>query len=160
MPKPKPSQKQKQKAKLTSKAQTQTPGITANKSYWLVLAVLFAVVSTVFGATMGLTISQTVILVITIVLLIGVIGFIRVTPSNLSLSKRATFLFAGASIIGFSIWAAITLSGLMTPVAQESGEVFTAVTSFAICLTVGVLIGEMLGRSKKIQDRLFLGLKN
>lgn len=160
MPKPKPSQKQKQKAKLKGKAQPETSGITTKKSYWLVLAVLFAVVSAVFGVTMGLTFSQTAILVITIVLLIGVIGFIRVSPSNLSLSKRATFLFAGASIIGFSIWAAITLSGLMTPVAQANGEVFTAVTSFTICLSVGAFIGEMLGRTKKIQDRLFLSMKN
>lgn len=160
MPKPKPNQKQKQKAKLKGKTQPQTPGVTTKKAYWMVLAVLFAVVSIVFGVAMGLVISQTAILVITIVLLIGVIGFIRVSSSNLSLSKRATFIFAGASIIGFCIWAAITLSGLMTPVAQTSGEVFTAVTSFAICLTVGAFIGEMLGRIKKIQDQLFLGLKN
>jgi hypothetical protein len=161
MPKPqKQNQKQKQKTKKKAKAVPETPGITTKKSYWVFLSVLFAVVSAVFGVTMNLSIGQTAFLTITIVVLIAVIGFIRTTPSNLSLSKRATFIFAGASIIGFIIWAAITLSGAMTPIAQENGEDFIAVTSFALCLTVGAFIGEMLGRSKIIQDRLFLNLNN
>jgi hypothetical protein len=161
MPKPqKQNLKQKQKTKKKAKAVPETPGITTKKSYWVFLSVLFAVVSVVFGVTMNLSIGQIAFLTVTIVVLIAVIGFIRTTPSNLSLSKRATFIFAGASIIGFIIWAAITLSGAMTPIAQANGEDFIAVTSFTLCLTVGAFIGEMLGRSKIIQERLFLNLNN
>ncbi len=162
MPKPQkqnPKQKQKIKPK-TKKTAPETPGITTKKSYWGFLSVLFAFVSVVFGAVMSLGIGQIAFLTVTIVVLIAVIGFIRTTPSNLSLSKRATFIFAGASIIGFIIWAAITLSGAMTSIAQENGEVFTIVISFTLCLTIGAFIGEILGRSKIIQDRLFLGIKN
>jgi hypothetical protein len=163
MPKPqkqKQNLKQKQKTKQKSKAVPETPGITTKKSYWMFLTVLFAVVSAVFGFIMSLSIGQTAFLIVTIVVLIAVIGFLRTTPSNLSLSKRATFIFAGASIIGFIIWAAITLSGVMSPIAQENGEVFFAVTSFTLCLTIGAFIGEMLGRNKTIQNRLFWDIKN
>lgn len=153
MPKLKPSAKPKHHRK--SKPEAQQPIITATKAYWLALAAVFAVVSAVFGVSMGLSVTQTVVLIVTVVLLIGVIGFIRTTPSNLSLSKRATFIFAGASIIGFSIWAAAVLSGLLTLLAEEHGEVFIPVTSFSICLTVGAFIGELLGRNRKIQDSLF-----
>lgn len=157
MPKPqkqKPKQKQKIKPK-TKKTAPETPGITTKKSYWVFLSVLFIVVSAIFGVVMSLSVGQIAFLTVTIVVLIAVIGFIRTTPSNLSLSKRATFIFAGASIIGFIIWAAITLSGAMTPIAQENGEVFIVVTSFTLCLTVGAFIGEMIGRNKTIQIRLF-----
>lgn len=161
MPKPqKLSPKQKTKQKIKNKSQPEAPGITTKKSYWAVLTVLLAVVSAVFGVTMGLNVTQTAILTVTIVLLIGVIGFIRTSPSNLSLSKRATFIFAGASIIGFCIWAALTLTGTLTGAVNQNGEVFVTVTSFAICLTVGALIGELLGRNQKIQSRLFLNMKN
>jgi len=161
MPKPqKQNLKQKQKTKKKANAVPETPGITTKKSYWVFLTALFAVVSAVFGVIMNLSVGQIAFLTVTIVVLIAVIGFIRTSPSNLSLSKRATFIFAGASIIGFIIWAAITLSGVMTPIAQANGEVFIAVTSFTLCLTVGAFIGEMLGRSKLIQDRLFLNMKN
>jgi len=158
MPKPKPVAKSKRRRK--GKPELQQPSITATKTYWVALAVVFAAVSAVFGTAMDLSVTQSAVLVVTVVLLIGVIGFIRTTPSDLTLSKRATFIFAGASIIGFCIWAAIVLSGLITPLAQEHGKVFIVVTSFTICLTVGAFIGELLGRSKKIQDRLFLGMKD
>ncbi len=157
MPKPKPSAKPKRNR--SGKPQPPQRSITATKTYWVALAAMFAVVSAVFGVTMGLGVTQSVVLVVTVVLLIGVIGFIRTTPSDLSLSKRATFIFAGASIIGFCIWVAVIFSGLITPLAQENGEVFVAITSFTICLTVGAFIGELLGRSKKIQDHRFLGMK-
>lgn len=159
MPKPSTSGSKQKPKQLKSKAVQQTPSITSKKSYWVTLTVLLAVVSTVFGVTMGFGVGQTVILVVTIVLVIGFVGFIRVSPSNLSLSKRLTFIFAGASIIGFCIWAALTLSGIVSGVANEIGTDFFAVTSFAICLTVGGFIGELLGRNKEIQIRLFLNMK-
>jgi cation transport ATPase len=153
MPKP---QKQKQKTKSKEKA-PETPGITTKKSYWIVLAVLFAVVSTAFGITAAYTIYETIFLVATIVLLISLIGFIRTTPSNLSSGRRAIFIFVGASIFGFIIWGALILTGVMTPFAKENDQVFVAITSFALCLIIGAFIGEMIGRSKAVQN-LLIGL--
>jgi hypothetical protein len=151
MPKPYKT-KQKQKAKLKRK-EPEVPGITTRKSYWIVLTALLAVVSAVFGVTMGIGWLQTAFLAVTIAVVIGTVGFIRVGPSTLSLSKRATFLFVGISVIGFGIWAALTVSGVIAQAAN--GEEFFVVTSLAICLTAGAFIGEVLGRNKSIQERLF-----
>lgn len=149
----------KQKNKLRKK-EPQAASFTTKKSYWITLTVLLAVVTVVFGATMGISLIQNAILTLTTVVIIGFLGFVRTNQSTLSLSKRATFIFIGASVIGFAIWAAITLSGIMVQLLNEVGQEFYVVTSLAICLTVGAFIGELLGKNNKVQEKLFSGLKN
>jgi hypothetical protein len=159
MPKPvKTRPKQKNKPKL--KAQVQTSSITTKKEYWIILTAVLAVVTAVFGLTGSFSLAQTALLIVTVVVVIGFVGLIRTGKSELSLSKRATFIFAGASVIGFAIWAALTLSGALTTLAVEVGELFYAVNSLVTCLTAGACIGELLGRSRWIQNRLFLDMKN
>lgn len=161
MPQPaKTRPKQKNKPKLKPKAQVQAPSITTKKEYWIVLTAVLAVVTAVFGVTAGFSLVRTALLIVTVVVVIGFVGLIRTGKSDLSLSKRATFIFAGASVIGFAIWAALTLSGVVTPIAVEVGEEFYAVNSLVTCLTGGAWIGELLGRSRWIQSRLFLNMKN
>jgi hypothetical protein len=157
---PKPARTQpKQKAKPKAKAQSQTQSITATKPYWIILTAMLAVVTAVFGALMGMSLERTALLVITVAVVIGVVGLIRTGKSELSLSKRATFIFAGASVIGFIIWAALTLSGVMDPVVNAVGQDFYVVNSLASCLAAGAWIGELLSRSKMVQERLFIGMK-
>jgi len=159
MPKPsKTKPKQKVKPKLKHK-EPEVPGITTKKTYWITLTALLAVVSAVFGVVMGIGLLQTAVLVAAVVVLIGFIGFIRVSPSTLSISKRATFLFVGASVIGFGIWAAMVLisnsTGFTAQIESSLGDQFFAVTSLTICLTGGAFIGEVIGRNKSVQERLF-----
>ncbi len=153
-PKPKPKPKQPKR-----KAEPEVPGITTRKSYWVMLAAVLAVASAVLGVTSGLDVSKTAVLVASVVVPIAVIGFVRVTPSTLPLSKRATFLFMGISIIGFGIWAAFVLLGsrygLTTQLFSTQNSQFFVVTSLVICFSVGALIGELIGRSKAVQIRLF-----
>jgi hypothetical protein len=153
MPKPYKN-KQKQKAKLKRK-EPEVPGITTKKSYWIALTTLLAVVSAVFGVVMGIGLLQTAFLAVTIAVVICTVGFIRISPSALPMSKRATFLFVGTSIVGFGIWAALTLSGVVAQAANAFGEEFFVVTSLALCLTAGAFIGEVIGRNKRVQERLF-----
>ncbi len=152
MPKP-PKVLPKHKAKHKGKAAPETPSFTTKKSYWLMLLALFAVVSAVFGVATRLGLLQTAFLVVTVALLIGVVGFIRVTSSTLSFGKRATFIFMGASIIGFSIWAAFTLAFMPQLVVLNSD--FYVMASLVICLTGGAFIGELISRNRKVQERLF-----
>ena len=157
MPKPvKP--KPKQKAKAKRKAEPEAPGITTKKSYWVMLAFVLAVASGVLGVTSGLDSGKTVFLTLTILAMIGCVGFIRVTPSSLSISKRLTFIFVGISIIGFGIWAAIVLLGGiygLGSLVEAWGSQFFAVTTLVMCLSLGALIGELIGRNKEVQLRLF-----
>jgi hypothetical protein len=159
MPKPAKTQP-KHKAKPKAKAQPQTQSITATKPYWIILTAMLAVVTAVFGVLMGISLERTALLILTVVVVIGFVGLVRTGKSELPLSKRATFIFAGASIIGFIIWAALTMSGVMDPVVAAVGQDFYVVNSLASCLAAGAWIGELLSRSKMVLERLFLGMKN
>jgi len=156
MPKPSKSRpKQKVKPKHKDKVEPESPGFTTKKSYWLVLTLVFGVVSAVFGTVLGMGLAKTAMLVATIVVLIGALGFIRVSHSTLSFSKRATFVFIGVSVIGFGLWAAFVLLFIPQIVGLDD---FFVVTSLAIFLAVGALIGDLLARSKKVQEGLFSSL--
>ncbi|MCL5876826.1 MAG: hypothetical protein M1540_03335 [Candidatus Bathyarchaeota archaeon] len=152
---PKPSKvrpKQKTKPKPKGKPEPETPSFTAKKSYWVMLTAVFVVVSAVFGVVLGLGLEKTAVLAATFAVLIGVVGFIRTSPSSLSISKRVTFVFVGASVIGFGIWAVVALVFMPQIIALD---VFFVAASLAICLAVGALIGELLGRIRRVQERLF-----
>jgi uncharacterized membrane protein len=97
------------------------------------------------------------VLMLSIILLIGLIGYVRLTPSNLSKSKRGTFLFIGVSIIGFSIWAIIMLILMNTGTIETifDGNAFYILPSLIICLTVGAFIGELMGKNSRIQQFFF-----
>ncbi|XHH10087.1 MAG: hypothetical protein ACFCUE_05495 [Candidatus Bathyarchaeia archaeon] len=148
--------KTKAKLKINQKIQPEAPGFTTKKSYWVMLSVVMVSVFSVAGYIMGFTLSNIVVLMVTILVLIGLMGYIRVTPSSLSKSRRGTFLFVGASFIGFGIWAAIMLVligiGLLEVVFVDPFLVFP---SLVICLTVGAFIGELLGKNSRVRAFFF-----
>jgi hypothetical protein len=151
---PKPSKvRPKQKVKPKGKVESQSPSFIASKPYWIVLTVLLVVVSAVFGGVLGFDWLRSAVLMVMVAVLIGTVGFIYVSKSALPFSKRATFIFAGASVIGFCIWAAFAV--LLMPQIAAFGDAFFVVSSLVICLTVGAVIGELLGRIKRVQERLF-----
>lgn len=162
MPKPskiKRKSKVKPKAKQKSKA-IEAPGITTSKTYWMALVGIMVVFVSVLGVVSGLGLAQIAALDVTIAVVIAFLGYLRVTPSTLSLSKRATFNFAGASIIGFGIWAVLTLygnsSGTLLQLVQALGsEQFFIVTSLITCLSLGAFAGELIGQNRAVQERLF-----
>ena len=156
----KPSKtKSKQKTPPKRKVEPETASITTKKSYWVVLAGVLAVASAILAVSMGLDAVRTAILVVTVLVPIGVYGYIRVTSSNLSLSKRLTFLFIGASVIGFSIWAAFVLIGgvygLTAMLMDALGSQFFITTSLVICLSAGAFVGELIGKNQAVQQRIF-----
>jgi hypothetical protein len=152
MPKP-PKTSNQQKQKYKPKAELEAPGITTKKSYWIMLLTLLTLVSAVFGVVLGLGLLRTSFLVVTVVVLVGFLGFIRIKPSSLSVSKRATFIFVGASVIGFSIWAAIMLFFMQQIV--ELNDSLLVIFSLAVFLTIGAFIGELIGRDHKVQEWFF-----
>ena len=153
MPKPSKPSSKKKKNSPKARAEPQTAKFTAKKSYWITLTAVFAVVSAVFGEVQGFDLLQTALLVVSISAAIGMVGFISVSPSTLSFSKRATFIFVGASVVGFGIWAVLAL--VVFPQLGALVDGFFILTSFIICLVIGAFIGELIGRNKKVQERLF-----
>jgi hypothetical protein len=154
MPKPsksKPKPKAKPKGKV--KPEPEAPSITSNRTYWVVLTVVFAVVSAVFSGILGFNLVRAVAVTVTVAVLIAAVGFIRVSPSKLSLGKRATFIFIGASVIGFGIWAALALA--LMPQLVVLDDQFYVVATLAMCLATGAVAGELISRIQKLQERLF-----
>jgi hypothetical protein len=148
--------KPKSQTKTKQKTQPEAPGITTKKWYWIMLAGVMVTVFSIIGYMMALTISEIAILMLTITFLIGLIGYVRTTPSTLSMSKRATFLFVGASIIGFSIWAAIALAATFAGLIENIfGGGFFIIPSLIICLIIGAFIGELLSQNSRVQTLFF-----
>ncbi|MDR0318767.1 MAG: hypothetical protein LBI09_01880 [Nitrososphaerota archaeon] len=158
-PKSKTKTKSKAKTQLKAKqtAQSENSSITTKKSYWVMLSVVMVAVFSVAGYLLEFAMVDLVFLMFAIVLLIGLIGYVRVTPSNLSKSKRGTFLFVGASVIGFGIWAIIMLILTNTGSIETvfGNNPFFLYPSLIICLIVGAFIGELMGKNSRIQHFLF-----
>jgi FtsH-binding integral membrane protein len=135
--------------------------ITTRKSYWISLTLSITVFASVFGYFMNLPLENIAVMLVTVLLLIGFAFDLRFKPSTAAVSKRATFIFVGASVIGFCIWAAIVLSlnatGFHTQVAGAIGDAFFAITSLIICLISGAFIGDWIGENR---ERIRIFLKN
>jgi len=152
--------KTKAKSKTTSKTkrkmQPETPGITTKKWYWIMLTTVIVVVFSVASYLMGLSLSNIVVLMFTLVFLCSLMGYVGTTPSVLSKSKRATFLFVGASVIGFSIWAVIMLVSMAAGLIENMfSDSFLIIPSLILCLIAGSFIGELLGKNKRVQAFFF-----
>lgn len=150
--------KAKTKAQLKTKRQAkhETPGVTTKKSYWLMLTLVMAVAVAVAGFIIQLAGEQIVFLTVTIAIVIALIGYVRITPSTLSKSKRATFLFFGASVIGFGVWTAIVLTLYATgSIESIFSDQFFVFPSLIIGITGGAFIGELLSRNSRFQSLFF-----
>ncbi len=154
MPKAHPKNQPK-KAKLKNKKQPppKPVSITSSKTYWITLTVTMVVFGAAYGYIMKVAVAAIGLLLATVLVLIGFSFYLKFKPSTLSKSSRATFLFGGASIIGFLIWVAVVLlssaTGFWVQIADSIGDNFFAITSLIICLTSGAFIGDQIGNNKE-----------
>ena len=149
-------------SKTKRSPQPQPVSITSKKSYWITLTSVTVFATAVYAYAIGIALPQIALLVAAVVLALGFVGYVRVTPSKFVTFWRAVFIFAGISIIGFSIWAAMIYysmqTGVLASVVNSLGDQFFGVTSLVICLAVGGFIGELISKNKSVQvhfaDRL------
>jgi hypothetical protein len=154
MPKTYPKNRPKKtKPKSKNKVQPKTVSITSSKTYWIMLTLLMVVFGSVYGYIMRVAVAAIGLLLASVLLLIGFAYYLKFKPSTLKIASRATFLFAGASVIGFCIWVAVVLlssvTGLWTQIAGSIGENFFVITTLIICLTSGAFIGDLIGMNKE-----------
>ena len=104
------------------------------------------------GFLMQISVGKELLMLGSIFSVIGFAFYIGFKPST-NYNKRATFIFAGASIVGFSIWAVMVLSlnvsGVLIQIAYSIGDSFFAVTSLIICLIAGAFIGDLIGKNRE-----------
>ena len=103
--------KQPKKVKLKSKNKLapKPVSITSSKTYWLALTLMMVVFGSVYGYMMKVVLAGIGLLLASVLFIIGFAYYLRFKPSLLKNSDRATFLFIGACILGFGIWAAVIL---------------------------------------------------
>lgn len=152
-----------QRKKTKAKIQPKPVNITTRKSYWITLTFALAVFAFVLGYSVNMVLNNIVLMLATVLSLIGFLFYLRFTPSTVAVGRRATFIFVGASIVGFSIWAMMVLSlnsfERHSQLVNALGGGFFAVTSLIICLISGAFIGDLVGKNKErisifIDDKL------
>ena len=154
MPKtyPKTQPKKTKPKKNQPKAQPKPVSLLTRKSYWITLTLIMLVFTFVYGYLMEISVEKEALILGSIFSVIGFAFYLGFKPFP-SYNKRATFIFVGASIVGFSIWAVMVLSfnatGIISQIASSIGDDFFAITSLIICLILGAFIGDLIGKNRK-----------
>jgi hypothetical protein len=154
MPKtyPKTQPKKTRPKKTHPKAQPKPVSLMTRKSYWITLTLITLVFTFAYGYLMKISVEKEALILGSIFSVIGFAFYMGFKPSP-SYNKRATFIFVGASIVGFSIWAVMVLSfnatGIILQIENSIGSDFFAITSLIICLTLGAFIGDLIGKNKE-----------
>lgn len=147
-----PSKPQPKKTK-PSKVQPKQASITQSKYYWLMLSIVMVVFGTVYGYMMKVAAAAIGLLVASVLVIIAFAFYINFKPSTLKASRRAMFIFVGAAVVGFCIWAAIVLladaTNFWSQIASSIGYNFFGITTLIICLMTGAFIGDLIGNNKE-----------
>ena len=152
MPKtyPKTQPKKTKPKKNQPKAQPK-PSLMKSKYYWITLTLTILVFTIAYGYLTQISVGKELLILGSIFSVMGFAFYIGFKASA-GYNKRATFLFVGASIVGFSIWAVMVLSlnatGFLSQISNSIGTDFFAITSLIICLTLGAFIGDVMGKNR------------
>jgi glucan phosphoethanolaminetransferase (alkaline phosphatase superfamily) len=150
---PKTYPKAQPKKKKTQKTPPKQISIISSKYYWITLTLMTVVFGSAYLYTVKIAMAATVLLLVSALYIIAFACYINFKPSFLKASRRATFIFVGASIIGFCMWAAIVLlldaTGFWLQISGSIGYNAFGVTSLIICLVSGAFIGDLIGNNKE-----------
>lgn len=138
--------------KIQPKTQQKPSSILRHKFYWIMLTFVTIVFIFASGYLMDISLAKEAMILGTILSLIIFAFYLGFKPSP-NYDKRATFIFVGASILGFSIWAATMLSlntaGVILQMASSIGVNLFVATSLMICLVFGAFIGDVIGKRRE-----------
>jgi len=166
MPKTYPKvQSKKNKQKKHLKDQPKQINLLKSKYYWVTITTAILVFAVVVGFLVQISLGKELLILGSILSILGLAFYVGFKSSE-GYDKRATFFFVGASIVGFGIWAVMVLSfmatGVISLISSSVGVDLFALTSLIICLILGALIGDLIGKNRetislyaeKIRNRL------
>ena len=142
-------------AKHRSKAKPEPVSITKSKFYWIGLIIVTVAAIVLIGIISGIIVQKLTMIMVTILLVLAFAWQVRVKQSTLSLKTRATYIFVGAAILGFGVWALFILTlaatGIGVSFANALGDQFLIITSQIIFIVIGGFIGEYLSANNTFQ---------
>lgn len=163
-PKTKPKNYPKtQPKKIKPKIQPKPVNITTSKFYWISLTTIIVIAVLGYGFLTGIAIQRIALILLTLLSVIALAWYIRVKPSTMPTKLRATYMFVGATVIGFSIWAVTVVvlgtTGLGIQVSNSLGDQLFIITSQVIFLVIGAFIGDWLGINRNLITGFFSKFK-
>jgi hypothetical protein len=161
MPKTYPKTPQKKNKRV--KEQPKPFNLFKSKYYWLTITAVIIVFAVAIGFMNQISLGGELLIlgsILSVVAFAFYVGFL--SPEGYS--KRATFIFVGASILGFGIWAIMVLSfnaaGVTAQISNAVGNALFAITSLIIFLMLGAFIGDLLGKNREALDSLYSRFRN
>ena len=137
--------------KTNAKAPVQPVNITKSKFYWIALSIVIVVCILILGVAKNIPVQQVALIMVTVLSVLGLAGYIRVKPSNLTIKSRATYLFVGGTVIGYSAWAVtvilLAVTGLGAQVANPLGNQLFIISSQIIFTVMGAFVGDFLSKN-------------
>jgi len=144
--------KNRSKSKTKLKTNPQRVSLFRSKYYWITLTLILLVFTFVYGILNAVSAEKEALMVSSILFLIGIAFYVGFKPFKIY-PKRATFMFAGAVIIGAGIWIAMVLSlnatGVSTEIASSIGGSLFLSASLMICWISGAFMGDIIGKNKE-----------
>jgi hypothetical protein len=163
-PKTKPKNYPKtQPKKIKLKVQPKPLSITTNKFYWIGLTIATVIAVLGYGILTEVAIQKIVLIMLTLLSVIALAWYIRVKPNTMTTKLRATYMFVGAAVIGFSIWAVTVVvlgaTGLGIQVSNSLGDQLFIITSQVIFFVIGAFIGDLVGINRNSISAFFSKLR-
>jgi FtsH-binding integral membrane protein len=163
-PKTKPKDYSKtQPKRIKQKMQPKPVSITTSKFYWISLTTIIVIAVLGYGVLTGVAIQKIALIMLTLLSVIALAWYIRVKPSTMTTKLRATYLFVGAAVVGFSIWAVTVVvlgaTGLGVQVSNSLGDQLFIITSQVIFFVIGAFIGDWIGINRNSISAFFSKLR-
>ena len=153
----------KQHKKIKPKVQPKPVSITTSKFYWISLTTIIVIAILGYGFLTGVALQKIALILITLLSVIALAWYIRVKPSTMITKLRAAYMFLGAAVIGFSIWAVTVVvlgaTGLGMQVSNSFGDQLFIITSQVIYFVIGAFIGDWISINRNSITAFFFRLR-
>ena len=152
-----------QPKKAKPKVEPKPVSITTSKFYWISLTTVIVIAVLGYGFLTGVAIQKIALIILTLLSVISLAWYIRVKPSTMTTKLRVTYMFMGAAVIGFCIWAVTVVvlgaTGLGVQVSNSLGDRLFIVASQVIFFVIGAFIGDWVGINRNVIVSFFSKFK-
>lgn len=116
---------------------------------WIVSLIGILISALVLFLSGYVPLERTILGLVISFLCLGIAYYIRVKPSMKV--NRGLYVLLGITPLGFSLWMGLAFSGLWRLLTNTIGAFPSLILSWVVCLGVGALIGDWIGKRRNYQ---------